>query len=443
MTTLTTELIEFTLLFINFMSQISGSKKMGKIFEVSDTLSFVMFSWDKITDPTRLGVDFDILRKVTDDKSGRQYVFAGHSMGCISALKFVRELVLDEGANPPYALICSGAYRTPASWNKFMENPRYPKERSIFYVTGIMESFQPDFSATSYAGIVDPFALNTKVGSTFSEFQKILLVNPSTTEKCKKGLLSGIVTQPTLVDLKSSFITRNFMEGDSRLHDWSTYRLALESTLKKCECDNKRLICYESEAARRIAICGKRYPNCNELAQLLDKEIALRVTGEMQRKSLFARVLGVGSSDSAFILTYGDPGDTRNLFSRCTLSVDVTDGYFTFQSPALSFITSPQSDYSKVRSEQFKPEHMQLLKYLLTRSSLSYINFGGNFGACNMLSLITPFRGSQNVNDLFLQKPESLNLRLQTQEKQQSLTENFAFCSNKESIKPMVVVNSD
>ena len=164
MTTLTTELIEFTLLFINFMSQISGSKKMGKIFEVSDTLSFVMFSWDKITDPTRLGVDFDILRKVTDDKSGRQYVFAGHSMGCISALKFVRELVLDkEGANPPYALICSGAYRTPASWNKFMENPRYPKERSIFYVTGIMESF-----LESYAGSIDPFALNTKVGSTFS-----------------------------------------------------------------------------------------------------------------------------------------------------------------------------------------------------------------------------------------------------------------------------------
>ena len=117
MTTLTTELIEFTLLFINFMSQISGSKKMGKIFEVSDTLSFVMFSWDKITDPTRLGVDFDILRKVTDDKSGRQYVFAGHSMGCISALKFVRELVLDGGCQPA---ICVDLLRC-VSYARIME----------------------------------------------------------------------------------------------------------------------------------------------------------------------------------------------------------------------------------------------------------------------------------------------------------------------------------
>ena len=173
MTTLTTELIEFTLLFINFMSQILISTHFGisdilwlttgKIFEVSDTLSFVMFTYGKITDPRKLGVDLNLLKKVMDDKSGRQYVFAGHSMGCISALNYVRELVLNEGANPPYALICSGVYRTNATWNAFMENPRYPKERSIFYVTGIMESF-----LESYAGSIDPFALNTKVGSTFS-----------------------------------------------------------------------------------------------------------------------------------------------------------------------------------------------------------------------------------------------------------------------------------
>ena len=264
---ISTELINFTFLFINFMNQILDDQPKGRVFQVDDITSFVVFSWNKVTNPRRIDVDFSLLQQISEDTSGRRYVFAGHSMGCISALNFVRELVLDDDSPAPYALICSGPYRTPDDYNDFMRNSRYPKERAIFYITGNENG-------------IDPYALLDKVGSKFSTEQTLWLVNPIVYERCKSGALTGVVQQPNLVKLKISGTALSFPNnikvkaGSDKLHDWSRYRLVLHSHFQSCECDNKRLVCYESDAVRSISICDKMYPNCNNLATIKRSRIS-------------------------------------------------------------------------------------------------------------------------------------------------------------------------